>query len=133
MTENQRGFFLVEVLVAIVIISVAMVAALAGMSRALKMSERSEAFTQTVLPMEELLFEIETGSRQDLLEAGGKAQFNDKTFQVQSRLAFDAKTEKEKKDQPPHTPFYRLEVNSSDEGSADFWKADMVMGQELFV
>ncbi len=132
MNQAQRGFFLVEVLVAIVIISVAMVAALAGMARALKMSERSEAFTETVLPMEQLLFEIETGSRQDLLETGGKAEFKDKTFQVHSSLAVESETENAQPGMPPLPPVYRLEVNSSEEGSYDFWKADMVLGQELF-
>ena len=53
------GFLLIEALVAILILSIALVASIGGIAQALHLAKRSEDLTKTILHQEKRLFEWE--------------------------------------------------------------------------
>jgi len=69
---SQRGFTLLEVLIAVVILSVTVTAFIAGISQSLRLSQRSEEITQAVLKLEASFSELETGERSELVRYGGR-------------------------------------------------------------
>lgn len=71
---NSEGFLLVEALIAILILSVVLVASLGGIAQTLKLSKRGEETTKAILAFENLLFDFETGERLDLVLYGGKGR-----------------------------------------------------------
>lgn len=125
---DQKGFLLIETLVAIVIIAVVVVTVLSGMQRALKMTLRSEQFTEKGLPMETLLFEMETGMRMDLLANGGAAVKDDQTFEVIKETVISEKPEEE----AGEAAFYRFNIRTSGEEGLKQETGEIFLGQGLF-
>lgn len=124
----QKGFLLIETLVAIVIIAVVVVTVLSGMQRALKMTLRSEQFTEKGLPMETLLFEMETGMRMDLLANGGAAVKDDQEFEVIKETVISENLEEE----TGEAAFYRFNIRTSGEEGLRQETGEIFLGQGLF-
>lgn len=128
-----RGFLLVEVLVALVIIAIAVTASLTGLGRALKVTGRTEAFTRTVLPMESVLFDLETGYRTDLIEEGGDVVAQGEPFHVDREILLPETPEAENAElvvTPP--PYYKLDIVSSGPDEPNVFRTEMFLGQEMF-
>ena len=70
--NQEKGFFLVEALIALLILSVTLVALIGVTGQALKISERGIKTTEALLGMEEILFQLESGIRVDLVKYGGR-------------------------------------------------------------
>jgi type II secretory pathway pseudopilin PulG len=68
---SQEGFFLLEVLMAIMILAVAFVALMGVMAQAMQVSSRSARMTDAISQYESFLFNLETGTRLDLVGYGG--------------------------------------------------------------
>lgn len=119
---------------ALVVIAVAVTAALTGFGRALHVAARTEAFTRTVLPMEELLFDLETGQRPDLMEEGGESVERGETFQVTRSLAEpESVLPAQAPQQPrPASAIYRLEVMSSGPREWNRFRSELYLTQEAF-
>lgn len=131
--RSEHGFLLIEVLVAIVIIAVTVTALLTGLRQALQMTARSEEFTQAALPMETLLFEIETGARADLLENGGSVENESRKFEVSREIIFPAEPDDSVSGEPNMMmPFFKLEIKSADHSRLQFDTGEIFLGQELF-
>lgn len=128
-----RGFLLVEVLVALVIIAIAVTASLTGLGRALKVTGRTEAFTRTVLPMESILFDLETGYRSDLIEEGGDVVEQGEHFHVDREILLPVIPEIENTEKavtPP--PYYKLDIISGGPDESNVFRTEMFLGQEMF-
>lgn len=129
----SRGFLLVEVLVALVIIAIAVTASLTGLGRALKVTGRTEAFTRTVLPMESVLFDLETGYRTDLIEEGGDVVEQGEHFHVDREILLPEIPEVENAEitvTPP--PYYKLDIVSGGPDESSVFRTEMFLGQEMF-
>jgi len=130
MIRSNKGFILMEVLISIMIISIAMAAAVTGMGRALKLTGRSEEFTRGTLPMETLLFELETGGRADLIEGGGEATVEGREYLVDRRLIVPPKENEDAETTAP--PFYILTLRNAGEQPGNLQNAEIFFGQEIF-
>ena len=76
---------LIEVLIAIVILSVVMTTCVGAVSQALRISEKAGEWTRARLAMEGLLFELRSGERLDLLVYGGRGKMEEKyQYEIQS-------------------------------------------------
>lgn len=129
MKTGARGFLLIEGLVAIVIIAVAVTAALTGIGRSLELASRSESFTETALPLEALLFEIETGAHAGLVEGGGQAEYGGREFEVESAM-LGGPAEEEKEDVISAPPIFSLKIRPPE--TADFYQTEILAAQEMF-
>ena len=58
--KKDKGFLLVEALIAILILSIALVASLGGLATALRIAGRGEETTKSILEKERTLFDYET-------------------------------------------------------------------------
>lgn len=74
---SQEGFLLIEALIAILLLSLVLTASLGGIAQALRLSKRGEETTKAVLAFENLLFDLETGERLDLVYYGGKGRLEE--------------------------------------------------------
>ena len=83
--KGERGFLLVEVLLAILILSTAITAFLGSLSQVLRVTRREIETTQAILPLEHLLFELEIGERSDLLSTGGAGKIGGVGYAVLSK------------------------------------------------
>ena len=83
--KSAKGFLLIEALIAILILSVVLVAALGGISQGLRLSSRAEETTKAVLAFESLLFELETGTRSDLVGFGGSGNLGEYSYHIESQ------------------------------------------------
>ena len=72
--KSRDGFLLLEALIAILILSIALVASLGGIAQALRIAKRGEETTRNLLAFERILYELETGERLDLVSEGGKGE-----------------------------------------------------------
>lgn len=130
--RRAGGFLLIEVLAALVILSVAMTAALAGMSRALKIAGRSESFAVRVPSMEKLLFDIETGARTDLVETGGVIQTPDVILEIESvRLGGNGAPDPAGAE-PPSVSGVALKIRGRGLEADPVWDTEVFMGKEIF-
>ena len=59
MQANNAGFLLVEALIALFILSIALVAAMGGLSAAVRVAGRGEDVTKSILEKERVLFDYE--------------------------------------------------------------------------
>lgn len=75
--QRVRGFLLIEALIAILLLSLVLVASLGGIAQALRISKRGEETTKAILAFENLLFDLETGGRLDLVLYGGKGRLKE--------------------------------------------------------
>jgi len=83
--KAEGGFLLVEVLIAIVILSVVLVATVGGVFQALRISDRAKAMSATIRATEQLLFELASGERLDLVVYGGRGKVEEKyQYEVES-------------------------------------------------
>ncbi len=57
--KSQTGFLLIEALIAILILSIALVASLGGIAQSLRVAKRGEGVTKMVLEKEKNLFQLE--------------------------------------------------------------------------
>ena len=78
---------------AVLIISLTLVASLGAMGAALRLSDRAEETTRAVLEIENLLFELETGARADLLQYGGKGKWGDYEYEIRNQTTKIEKTD----------------------------------------
>lgn len=83
---NQKGFQLIEVMIAMVILSIASVALMGVLGGALKATGKGEAVTKGLLELEKLMYRLETGDRMDLLLYGGKENVEGLIFDVKSQM-----------------------------------------------
>lgn len=74
---NNRGFLLIEALIAILLLSLVLTASLGGIAQGLKLSKRGEDTTKAILAFENLLFDFETGERLDLVLYGGRGKLEE--------------------------------------------------------
>ena len=75
---RQKGFLIVEVLIAVMVLAVAFVALMGAMAQAVKVSSRSSRVTEAISRYEPLLFEIESGLRPDIAGYGGHGEMEGK-------------------------------------------------------
>ena len=74
---SNKGFLLLEVLMALLILAIAFAAFMGAMSQVLRVSYRANHTMDSVSQIEPLLFEIESGVRADLASSGGKGELKD--------------------------------------------------------
>lgn len=67
-----KGFLMMEVLLAILILSIAFVSFAAVIGQVLKVTSKSQDLTLALLKYEEALFELENGQRNDVVHYGGQ-------------------------------------------------------------
>ena len=80
---NQKGYFLIEALMALLLLSLTLVALIGSTGQALKIFKRQTETTHSLLKMEEIFFDLETGLRPDLVRYGGTEKSDKKSeFQV---------------------------------------------------
>jgi len=82
--NSPKGFLLIEALVAVLILSAALAASLGALGQALRLTRCAEAHTRAVHALEDLLFDLETGGRADLLRYGGKGPLEDYQYEIKS-------------------------------------------------
>lgn len=76
--RDRQGFLLIEVLLAILIISVAFTASAGVLRQALMISEKTIQTTEAISAYENLQFELDAGTRPDLVAYGGKGPLANK-------------------------------------------------------
>ena len=74
---SNKGFLLLEALMALLILAIAFAAFMGAMSQVLRVSYRANHTMDSVSQIEPLLFEIENGVRADLASYGGKGDLKD--------------------------------------------------------
>ena len=76
--NNERGFLMAEVLMAILILAVAFTAFMGAMAQAVRVSSKAGDMTDAISVFEPFLFEVENGLRPDLAGYGGRGALKDK-------------------------------------------------------
>ncbi len=69
---GQQGFLLMEVLIAVLILSIAFVSFTAVLAQVLRVDSRARNFNRALEGYEKFLFEMENGQRSDLVTEGGQ-------------------------------------------------------------
>ncbi|MCM8776029.1 MAG: hypothetical protein NC930_06770 [Candidatus Omnitrophica bacterium] len=69
---SSKGFLLVEVFIAVLTLSIVIVAWMNTMCQVLALCKRSDQIMKALLQTENIFFNIRTGNRPDLLAFGGK-------------------------------------------------------------
>ncbi len=77
MPRSQKGFLIMDVLIAASILAVAFTVFLSAITQALRVSSRSSQTTDAISRFEPFLFEIESGLRADLASGGGKGDLEE--------------------------------------------------------
>lgn len=73
---DKKGFLIVEVLIAILILAVVFVPLMAAMAQSARVASRSSQTTEAVSRYEALLFEVESGLRPDIAGYGGRGELD---------------------------------------------------------
>lgn len=130
--RQQNGFLLVEVLVAVVVIAITVIVLLSGMRAALKMTARSEGFTENSLRTEALLFEMQAGERMDLIENGGFVEAGEREFEIKREIVLPKDVAVEEEYGAVIAPSYRLSIATPDDASVSFNTGEIYLARELF-
>lgn len=77
---SRKGFLILEVLVAVCVLSVAFVVFLGVLAQAIKVSARSARSMEAVGKFETLWFDLQCGLRPDLVRYGGRGNAGDGYF-----------------------------------------------------
>ncbi len=121
MQNQNKGFLLVEALIAIVILAIVTATFLTGMAQALKVEDKANQTTRAVYEFEKTLYELETEKREDLIAYGGRE------VKGPYRLAIESK---EKTDLGEKLPsFYHLNVKLSWKEDREFLEEDLFLGE----
>lgn len=80
----EQGFFLMEALILVLVISLTFVAFMGVIAQALKISVRDQELLEGISKYEELLFELENGLRPDLLLFGGRGKEGAYHYEIKS-------------------------------------------------
>lgn len=75
-----------EVLVALVIFAIVVVASSRVFIQVLDVTKRSEENTEAILRFEDLIYQLETGERSDLLYYGGRGQLEGFAYEIKSQV-----------------------------------------------
>ena len=82
----EKGFLLTEAVVVILILAIGFTAFVGVLSQALKVSSRAQRLTEALLQFENLLFQLETGERVDLIDYGGQGRLMENyRYQIQTK------------------------------------------------
>lgn len=74
MMTNQKGFLIVDVLIAIMVLAVLFALFMGAMMQSAKVAIKSARMTDAISSFGPILFEVETGLRPDLALYGGEGQ-----------------------------------------------------------
>ena len=74
---SHKGFLILEVMIAILILAVAFAVFMSAMAQTLRVSVRAKNTAEALSRFDSLLFEIESGIRIDLASYGGRADLKD--------------------------------------------------------
>ena len=84
--KDAKGFLLIEAMLLMLVLAVGFAAFVTVLAQVLKISVRAQNVTEGRLRFEELLFDLETGSRSDLVAFGGTGILRDGyRYEIQSR------------------------------------------------
>lgn len=72
MKANQKGFLLIEVLIALMLLAIVFTAFAAMLGQCLFIFQKSRDQFQMIASADQLMFELETGERLDLVSYGGR-------------------------------------------------------------
>ncbi len=81
----KNGFTLIEVLIALSLFMIGILFLLQGVRTVLDFSSKMNERTDTIARLENFLFEIESGSRDDLFYQGGKETSGGFRYEVESK------------------------------------------------
>ena len=84
---QRQGFLLIEALLALLILSLVLVASLGAIAQGLRIAKKGEETTRALLTFEKILFDLETGKRLDWVLYGGKGEWDEKyQYEMTSRV-----------------------------------------------
>ncbi len=93
LSSRQKGFALLEVLIAVLILAVAVTAFMGGISATLRLAQRAEATSRALWELEKVLFMLESSQRMDLISYGGAIPSHDDSMILESLpVALDLRT-----------------------------------------
>ena len=116
--RDQKGFLLIEVLVAILVLSISMVAIVGTIGQVLTLSKRADETAKAVFQMENLLFSLESGARSDLVLYGGRENLSD-------GFGCEIKTVRETE------PFYSLKARLFQKDNVPFLNLEAFLAERL--
>jgi competence protein ComGC len=114
--KKESGFLLMEALIAILILLIGFVSFVAVIGQVLKVTTRTEELTRAINQYEALIFELESGEKNDLVSYGGSGGLDKGLrYEIISRQEVGG--------------YFSLEAKLSWRGGDDFLNSELLLSE----